>query len=178
MRIRIITLLLLLSCVFFSTAFSSVEDMKTPAVQQDQDPLIGQHFLDVQSRDVNGKTHKLSQYAGKGKWVLLDFWASWCGPCQEEMPNVVSAYRKFHDKGFEIVGISLDESKDDWLDAIESWGLSWTHLSDLNGWKCSAVQKYGVDGIPYNVLIGPDGVIQACDLTGNELSEYLSSVLN
>ena len=113
----------------------------------------------------------------RGKYLLVDFWASWCGPCQEEMPNVVSAYKKFHAKGFDIVGISLDENKDEWLDAIESWGMPWIHLSDLNGWKCSAVQKYQVEGIPYNVLIGPDGVVEACDLMGDELTDFLSSVL-
>ena len=134
--------------------------------------------MDVQSKDANGKTHKLSQYAGKGKWVLLDFWASWCGPCQEEMPNVIDAYNKFHGKGFEIVGISLDEDKDEWLGAVEGWGMPWIQLSDLNGWKCKAAQKYGIDGVPTSFLIGPDGVIEACDLRGDELSEFLSSVLN
>lgn len=175
MRTLFITFTLILAGLFLGTAFSPVAHVKTPMAEQDA--LIGQRFIDVQSRDADGKVHKLSQYAGKGRWVLVDFWASWCGPCQEEMPNVVSAYKKFHAKGFDIVGISLDENKDEWLDAIESWGMPWIHLSDLNGWKCSAVQKYQVEGIPYNVLIGPDGVVEACDLMGDELTDFLSSVL-
>ncbi|MBR1783015.1 MAG: redoxin domain-containing protein [Bacteroidales bacterium] len=130
MRISIVTLTLILAAAVSSTAYSPAEYIQAPAAVQ-QDPLIGRHFMDVQSRDADGKVHKLSEYAGKGRWVLLDFWASWCGPCQEEMPNVVSAYKKFHGKGFDIVGISLDQSKDEWLGAIQSWGLNWIHLSDL-----------------------------------------------
>jgi len=180
MRISIITFALALACVSMvsvtTSSASSVQTQNQP-VQQDQDQLVGQRFIDVQAKDVNGKTHRLSQYAGKGKWILLDFWASWCGPCQEEMPNVVAAYKKYHSKGFEIVGISLDESKEEWVDAIENWDMPWIHLSDLNGWKCKAAQKYGVEGIPTNFLINPDGVIEACDLSGDELSEFLSAAL-
>lgn len=177
MRTSFITMALVLACLSMASVAPS-SPAKTVEVAQDQNPLVGQRFIDVQSKDANGKTHKLSQYAGKGKWVLLDFWASWCGPCQEEMPNVIDAYNKYHSKGFEIVGISLDEDKDEWLGAVEGWGMPWIQLSDLNGWKCKAAQKYGIDGIPTSFLIGPDGVIEACDLRGDELSEFLSSVLN
>ena len=183
MRTSFVSLAFVLACVsmvsFAASPEKPVQASRAALVRpQDQNPLVGQRFIDVQSKDANGKTHKLSQYAGKGKWVLLDFWASWCGPCQEEMPNVIDAYNKFHGKGFEIVGISLDEDKDEWLGAVEGWGMPWIQLSDLNGWKCKAAQKYGIDGVPTSFLIGPDGVIEACDLRGDELSEFLSSVLN
>lgn len=146
--------------------------------QDDQDPLIGKRFLDVQEPDTKGKLRRLSDYAGKGKWVLVDFWASWCGPCQEEMPNVVAAYKKYHDKGFEIVGLSFDADRDDWLNAIKTWNMPWIHLSDLNYWESKAGKVYKIEGIPDNILIDPDGIIVARDLRGPELDRCLSEIFD
>jgi len=146
--------------------------------QDDQDPLIGKRFLDVREPDTKGKLRRLSDYAGKGKWVLVDFWASWCGPCQEEMPNVVAAYKKYHDKGFEIVGFSFDADRDDWLDAIKTWNMPWIHLSDLKYWESKAGEVYEIEGIPDNILIDPDGIIVARDLRGPELGRYLSEIFD
>lgn len=143
-----------------------------------QDPMVGKRFLDVREADPDGRYHRLSKYAGKGKWVLVDFWASWCGPCRAEMPNVVAAYKKYHDKGFEIVGFSFDVDKDAWLNAIEAWEMPWIHLSDLKGWESHAGQVYGIRGIPDNILINPEGIIVARDLRGSELKEYLSAILD
>ena len=146
--------------------------------QDNQDPLIGKRFLDVQEPDTKGKLRRLSDYAGKGKWVLVDFWASWCGPCQEEMPNVVAAYKKYHDKGFEIVGLSFDADRDDWMNAIKTWNMPWIHLSDLNYWESKAGKVYKIEGIPDNVLIDPDGIIVARDLRGPELDRCLSEIFD
>ena len=146
--------------------------------QDDQDPLIGKRFLDVQEPDTKGKLRRLSDYAGKGKWVLVDFWASWCGPCQEEMPNVVAAYKKYHDKGFEIVGLSFDADRDDWLNAIKTWNMPWIHLSDLEYWESKAGKVYEIEGIPDNILIDPDGIIVARDLRGPELDRCLSEIFD
>ena len=146
--------------------------------QDNQDPLIGKRFLDVQEPDTKGKLRRLSDYAGKGRWVLVDFWASWCGPCQEEMPNVVAAYKKYHDKGFEIVGLSFDADRDDWMNAIKTWNMPWIHLSDLNYWESKAGKVYKIEGIPDNVLIDPDGIIVARDLRGPELDNYLSEIFD
>lgn len=146
--------------------------------QDDQDPLIGKRFLDVQEPDTKGKLRRLSDYAGKGKWVLVDFWASWCGPCQEEMPNVVAAYKKYHDKGFEIVGLSFDADRDDWLNAIKTWNMPWIHLSDLNYWESKAGKVYKIEGIPDNILIDPDGIIVARDLQGPALERCLSEIFD
>jgi thiol-disulfide isomerase/thioredoxin len=114
----------------------------------------------------------------KGKYFLLDFWASWCGPCRRENPNVVKAYRQYHNKGFDILGVSLDDSKDDWLKAIKKDGLSWTQVSDLKGWKNEAATLYGIQGIPMNFLIDKEGKIIAKNLRGQDLEKRLAEVLN
>jgi peroxiredoxin len=141
---------------------------------------VGQNkpYQDVQLPDANGKSVALSNYVGKGKYVLVDFWASWCGPCIQEMPNVVAAYAKYKDKGFEIVGISLDEDKASWLKAIDAHKMTWPQLSDLKGWESVAAQLYGVQSIPFTMLIGKDGKIVATNLRGDELDHKLGELLN
>lgn len=124
---------------------------------------------------VDGKPVSISQF--KGKYLLVDFWASWCGPCREENPNVVAAYNKYKDKNFAILGVSLDEDKAKWQQAIMHDKLTWTHMSDLKGWGSAAPSVYGFDGIPFNVLIDPSGKIIAMDLTGEALQSKLQEIL-
>jgi len=144
--------------------------------QERKQAIIGQHFLDLEEADPDGNMHKLSEYVGRGKWVLVDFWAAWCGPCKAEMPNVVEAYKKYHSKGFDIVGLSFDREKSDWVKAIKEWDMPWIHLSDLKYWQSLASDVYNVNSIPDNLLIDPEGTVVARGLRGAALSSRLAEI--
>jgi peroxiredoxin len=136
---------------------------------------VGKQSPELVLPDANGKNIALSSF--KGKYVLVDFWASWCGPCRVENPNVVEAYNRFKDKNFTILGVSLDKEKQNWLEAIKKDNLTWTHISDLAFWESKAVETFQFQGIPYNVLIDPQGKIIAEGLRGTRLMETLQEVL-
>ena len=136
---------------------------------------VGTDAIDFTQNDVNEKPVKLSQF--KGKYVLVDFWASWCKPCRLENPNVVKAFSKFKDKNFTILSVSLDQEKELWLQAIEKDNLTWTHVSDLQLWNNAAAQAYHVQSIPQNFLVDPNGKIVAKDLRGEDLEKKLCELL-
>jgi peroxiredoxin len=136
---------------------------------------IGSEALDFTQNDPDGKPVKLSSF--RGKYVLVDFWASWCGPCRNENPNVVDAYQKYKSKNFTVLGVSLDRARDPWLKAIQDDRLEWTHVSDLKFWNNEVAQAYRVSSIPQNLLIDPQGRIVAKNLRGQELHDRLSQIL-
>lgn len=160
----------------------------TPAVQQSRYAKVIKKELDIEERmqagmeapaftlnDTTGKTVSLASF--RGKYVLVDFWASWCGPCRQENPNVVKAYNMYKDKNFTILGVSLDENKAAWEKAINSDGLTWNHVSDLKGWKNEAAIQYGIRAIPSNYLLNPEGKILAHNLRGEALEDTLAHFL-
>lgn len=138
---------------------------------------VGKKFTDIAMTDPQGQTVKLSDYAGKGKVVLVDFWASWCGPCIQSIPALKGIYQKHHNKGFEIVGISLDNNQEAWTKAIEKHQLTWPHMSDLKGWNSIGATTYSIRYIPQTILLDAEGTIIGKSLSEEELDAKLNELL-
>lgn len=143
-----------------------VENMKKLA--------IGSPAPEIALPDPDGNVVPLSSL--RGKYVLVDFWAKWCGPCRRENPNIVRAYNKYKDKGFTVYGVSLDRTREDWLQGIREDGLTWTHVSDLKFWQSEAARTYNINAIPFSLLLDPNGIIIAKNLRGEALEKKLSEV--
>jgi peroxiredoxin len=155
------------SSYFGQAALKLVEDAKFASV--------GTEAPDFVQQDQNGKDVKLSSF--RGKYVLVDFWASWCGPCRQENPNLVNAFNNYKDKNFTVLGVSLDRARDPWLKAIKDDNLAWTQVSDLKFWSNAVAVQYKIQSIPQNMLIDPKGVIIAKNLRGPELHTKLAELL-
>lgn len=148
---------------------------RNPSMRKNSTYTAGMEAPNIEMADPEGNVRSLSDL--RGKVVMIDFWASWCGPCRRENPNVVAAYNRYNDKGFEIFSVSLDSDKNKWLKAIQQDGLLWpNHVSDLKGWQNAASQKYGVSSIPHTILVGRDGKIIATHLRGAALEQKLAEL--
>lgn len=144
-------------------------------IEKTKKSFVGQTIIPFTQKDTSDTDFSIS--ALSGKYVLIDFWASWCGPCRRENPNIVKAYNSFKDKNFEILGVSLDNKRDPWIAAIKKDELPWYHVSDLKGWKNEVSELFGIRSIPQNLLINPEGKIIARNIAGNELEETLNRFL-
>ena len=138
---------------------------------------VGQKFIDFTMNTPEGEAVKLSDFIAKNKYTLIDFWASWCGPCRAEMPNVVKAYNKYKAKGFGIVGVSLDRDAEAWKKSIKDLKITWPQMSDLKAWDCEGAKLYGVRAIPATVLVDQEGTIIARDLRGDDIAAKLAELL-
>ena len=144
-------------------------------IEKTKKTFVGQSIMPFTQKDTSGVDFSIA--ALKGKYVLIDFWASWCGPCRRENPNIVKAYKNYKDNNFEILGVSLDDKRDKWIAAIHKDELKWYHVSDLKGWKNEVSEMFGIRSIPQNLLIDPDGKIIARNITGHELAIALTKHL-
>ena len=137
----------------------------------------GREFTDLKMATPDGGELSLSDVIPNNRYTFVDFWASWCGPCCAELPNVKAVWEKYHDKGFEVVGVSFDGDVEKWKAAIAEYGIKWLNMSDLKGWDCEAAKVYGIRGIPRSLLIGQDGIIIDKDLRGDKLMKKMDELL-
>ena len=145
-------------------------------LEKEKAKMPGAKMIDFTMKNLNDEVVSLSDWVGKGNYVLVDFWASWCGPCRADMPHVKSLYEKYHDKGFEIVGVSFDSKKEAWAKGVADLGITWPQMSDLKYWQCEAAGLYNIRAIPATILFAPDGTVVEAGLRGETLTKKLAEI--
>ncbi len=145
-------------------------------LEKEKCKMPGAKVINLTMPNVSGKMLDLTKYVGQGKYVLVDFWASWCGPCRKDMPNVKKAYNKYHNKGFDIVSISFDNNHEAWAKAVKDLGMKWHQMSDLKGWQSKAAEVYNIRAIPATILYAPDGTVVQANLRGQKLLDRLIEI--
>lgn len=153
-------------------SLQSVKDV----LKKEEAKFPGAKVIDFTMKDLNDKTVSLTDWVGKGNYVLVDFWASWCGPCRADMPHVKSLYEKYHPKGFEIVGVSFDSKKEAWEKGVADLGITWPQMSDLKYWQSEAAGLYNIRAIPATILFAPDGTVVEAGLRGESLTKKLADI--
>ena len=155
------------------TAQTAAEMTEETTHEEDEKPQIPDFTLP----DMNGQEQSIMKEVEKNKLTIIDFWASWCGPCRAEMPSVVGLYEEYKDRGLGIVGISLDENGGDWKTAVETMNMKWTQLSDLQGWNNKAARMFDVNGIPFTMIVDTEGRLLAAGLRGGDLRHFVEQYL-
>ena len=174
MRKKYLVIIYSITIFVFFVLYLSLGKNKVYTTQDNVGKKIAEVQLNYFDKDGEFNTQEMAKF----KFTLLNFWASWCGPCRRENPNIVSVYKDYHRKGFDILGISLDTDKQKWIDAIAKDGLNWMHVSDLNGWNNKAGKLYAVNAIPHSIILNNEGVIIAKNLNGDELREKVAELLD
>jgi len=158
-----------------TTKEASIGAYLATLIKENKKNPIGKPLANFTQADTSGKEISLASF--KGKYVLIDFWASWCGPCRQENPNIVATYQKYKNKNFTVLGVSLDKAKAPWMDAIKADGLAWTHVSDLRGWNNAVSQQFEIFSIPQSFLLDPNGNVVGKNLRGPALEAKLASLI-
>ena len=176
--IAAVAVIALTACQPGKTQGKGSQDETTAAAPQDTASRSDELIISFTMADINGKDVSVTDEFAKHKLTVVDFWASWCGPCRQEMPSLVSTYNEYKNKGLGIVGVSLDEDKEQWSNAVTTMGMTWTQLSDLQGWHNSAAQMYGIQAIPFTIIVDSKGKVLTAGLRGEELRSFIAQKLD
>ena len=173
-----VAVMAVMACQPGKTKSQSTPVEAAPAAPQDTASHEDELVISFTMTDMNGKNVAVTDEFAKHKLTIIDFWASWCGPCRQEMPSLVKTYNDYKDKGLGIVGVSLDEDKEQWSSAVNAMGMTWTQLSDLQGWHNAVAQMYGIQAIPFTIVVDDKGKVLMAGLRGEELRAFVAQRLD